>query len=95
MSQIKFKTTHVPSHLTVNAAAITSNCNSISFENYGSINAKIYINGSADYNYLVAGMTKVYGDNPNSLVQDSFAIVFDAGVGAGINISKESINVIE
>lgn len=96
MSKISKKSTHVPTHIIVDAAELTSNCNTISFENYGNTAAKIYTNANPDYNYLTPGMTKIFGGLPDVLVQDTFDIVFDVGAASkGINIMKEYINIIE
>ncbi len=96
MSKIIQKSTHVLTHIVVDTVGITSNCNTISFENYGTQRAKISIPvAGADYNYIVSGMTKVFGGLPDTLVQDVFDVDFDAVAGAGMNIVKETIEIIE
>ena len=88
-------------NISVDENSIQSNCNTITFDNYGSSNCRIYFNDDAsdhlgDYIVLQAGKVLILGNRPDIIIQDEFDVVFTAGDGLmnGLNIIRETIMLL-
>ena len=88
-------------NITEDTNSIPSGCNTITFDNYGSTNCKIFINDqesvhTGDFIILQAGKMLILGNRQNIIVQDKFDVVFLPSEGSvnGINILRESIMLL-
>ncbi len=88
-------------NITEDTNSIPSGCNTITFDNYGSSNCKIFINDheslhTGDYIVLQAGKMLILGNRYDIIVQDKFDIVFLPLEGSvnGINILRETIMLL-
>ena len=79
--KISHKSTHRAENITADSQNITSNCNTISFSNCGSDDCKIYFNDAflnhpEEYYFLRSGTILRLGNLVESIVQDTYDIVF-------------------
>ena len=88
-------------NFTIDTNSIPSNCNTITFDNYGTTNCKIYFNDPesshlGDYIILQAGKMVIFGNKHDFVVYDKFDVEFIAGEGLinGMNIIRETIMLL-
>jgi len=93
---ITHRSTYAASSIIVSTNSIASACNTITLDNFGDDDVKVYINDTAHahagtYLYLKAGNSKDIGGSMDAYVNDIFDLVF-MGVGnnPGVNILKET-----
>jgi len=98
--KITHKTTYTPENYYVDTNGITSNCNTIIFDNYGEDDAEVFINDTNNTLsgwrfYLKAGVAIRLGGLKDSICQDTFNIRFlGAGAAKGINVIRETFEIL-
>lgn len=74
--------------------SISSNCNTLTFENCGEDNVEIYVNDTTHSHtgwhlFLQTGSSITIGGHRDCIIQDSYDFVF-----AGIIPTKQNVNII-
>jgi hypothetical protein len=83
-----------------NTNDIASDCNTITFDNFGDDDCQIFVNDLAhehtgDFLLLKAGKSIDLGGNVDSVVKDKFDIVFvGLSANSGVNIIKETYQLL-
>lgn len=97
---ITHKSTYAASNVIVDTNSVASACNTITFDNYGDDDCKVYINDTAHahtgaFMMIKAGKSIDLGGSIDSLVNDVFDFVFmNAVASKGVNIIKETYQLL-
>jgi uncharacterized protein (DUF1697 family) len=91
---ITHKSTYTCVNVAINTAGIASNCNSITFDNAGDADAKIFM--ASGNVILKAGKSIDLGQRVETIIMDTFSVEFIPAAGAVqlVNIIRETFQIL-
>jgi hypothetical protein len=86
-------------HVDADTNSIASDCDAMTFDNYGSQDVNIYSNDighihGTDYIILKPGKSITLGNNPSAILLDIYDIVFSGSGLKGCNLMKETYQIL-